>query len=525
MMDAYASRASVPSGTYRQTRDAFTAFALGSAHFALWNELIGRASNHEGLPADGMLADDPVILRDPNTLAKNLKRISSHEDFRALTETSPSIDSATEQLWTFLTGLDDPGRSALDTLLRRAMDPVESLATWPLETLFTRAECERLRQTARPRPAAETVRPRPSPGRGIDVYNGYVCVIAKFTRLCNLRCTYCHDWRAGPNQTMDFSVQANLFEKLLGDPTHGTIDVVWHGGEPTLIGKRGFLRILALQRWFRRPGQIIRNRVQTNATALNPAWIRFLARYGFRVHVSIDGPAEIHDHTRPHANGRSTFAQVSRGLHALQEANLLDYVYLVIGRELLEYGAERIVGFLLQHGITRVGLIPVCPSNGSPQADGPYLDRAEYCRFLVEIERARRARPESWIQVRELDAALRAMRGEMANHCELLGNCVGTFFSVEPDGNVGHCDRYLGDPDYVVGDIVCQTFGEIRAGNRARSLAAENHEATDAQKSCRYFQYCRGWCPHERYLSIRHDPRHDASCCGLSALFEGLEEV
>ena len=149
------------------------------------------------------------------------------------------------------------------------------------------------------------------------MYESYICVIAKFTRLCNLRCVYCHDWRSGPGQTMPFAVQSALFRNLLACPDHAAVDVVWHGGEPTLLGKHEFHRILALQRWYGLPGQRINNIVQTNGTRLTPEWVELLKRYRFRVGVSLDGPPEVHDRSRPSVGGRATSMDVKRGLRLL----------------------------------------------------------------------------------------------------------------------------------------------------------------------------------------------------------------
>jgi len=60
----------------------------------------------------------------------------------------------------------------------------------------------------------------------------YLGLIVKATRLCNLRCTYCHDWRSGPNQTMPFEVLTQLTAKALRDPEHDSVEFIWHGGEP-----------------------------------------------------------------------------------------------------------------------------------------------------------------------------------------------------------------------------------------------------------------------------------------------------
>ena len=42
---------------------------------------------------------------------------------------------------------------------------------------------------------------------------GSATLIIKATRLCNLRCTYCHDWDVGVDQTMPFDVLATMTAK------------------------------------------------------------------------------------------------------------------------------------------------------------------------------------------------------------------------------------------------------------------------------------------------------------------------
>jgi len=58
---------------------------------------------------------------------------------------------------------------------------------------------------------------------------GECSVVVKVTRLCNLRCSYCHDWRDGAGQTMTFGVLARVIAGVLGDPEHALIPRVEDG--------------------------------------------------------------------------------------------------------------------------------------------------------------------------------------------------------------------------------------------------------------------------------------------------------
>src|SRR5262249_8177811 len=153
-----------------------------------------------------------------------------------------TMTAPAQELWAFAATLEEEGRLALDVLLRRAVDPVEAVATWPPGAFFTTEELALLQQMPRAVTPPDSLLPRWIFGHDMD-YRGYVCAITKFTRLCNLRCIYCHDWRSGPNQVMPFEVQVHLISKLLAPSEHSAVDIIWHGGEPTLLGRAAFLRI------------------------------------------------------------------------------------------------------------------------------------------------------------------------------------------------------------------------------------------------------------------------------------------
>jgi uncharacterized protein len=90
----------------------------------------------------------------------------------------------------------------------------------------------------------------------------------------------------------------------------GVIPFAWHGGEPALYGLDGFRRIVALEKRHSPRGREIHNGIQTNGLLLDEEWCRFLADEGFRVGLSLDGPARFHDLYRVAPGGGGTHALV-----------------------------------------------------------------------------------------------------------------------------------------------------------------------------------------------------------------------
>ncbi len=399
---------------------------------------------------------------------------------------------------------------ALDVLLRRALDPLGALSTWPIEAVFSSEEIELVEHLEYEAPPSPTTQ------------RTGITLIIKLTRLCNLRCTYCHDWATGPGRTMHLRVMATLFRKVFGTSSHAHVDVVWHGGEPTLIKPKRFLQFLWLQARFRRPGQRISNALQSNGTRMDASWVRFLARYRFGVGISIDGPAFLHDEMRPDARGGSTFARVRRGIAALRNAGLTPGILMVVGPRHLKLGADELIAFLRAEGISAVSLLAVRPAAGGGRPGDSVFPVSDYIRLLLDVERSLRASPDPPLLVRELQTLKAAVSRRPVAYCEFAGDCAGRYYSIEADGNVSHCDKYHGDADYTIGNIMNADFADFERSPRLAAIRAANREAAALQEaSCPYFGFCRGWCPHERYVA-QGGGNATTGCCGLATLFEEL---
>src|SRR5438552_11169747 len=109
-------------------------------------------------------------------------------------------------------------------------------------------------------------------------------LIVKVTRRCNLRCSYCHDWRSS-GEIMSFPVLARTISAALRE--FDSVDFIWHGGETTLVPIDFYRKAVAIQARFRRPGCVVRNSLQTNATRLDNSWGRFFKEADFAIGMSL----------------------------------------------------------------------------------------------------------------------------------------------------------------------------------------------------------------------------------------------
>jgi uncharacterized protein len=162
--------------------------------------------------------------------------------------------------------------------------------------------------------------------------------VLKVHGRCNLSCDYCYmyemadqSWRTKPatmsRETFDAAV-ARIVEHVEAHPEVEDISVVFHGGEPLMVGPAYLARAAeTLRRAV--PGRVrVDLSVQTNAVLLTEAMLKTLKAYGVGVGVSIDGGEEAHDRHRRYANGRGSHAAVLRGLDKLRQP---EYAHLYHG--------------------------------------------------------------------------------------------------------------------------------------------------------------------------------------------------
>lgn len=351
---------------------------------------------------------------------------------------------------------------------------------------------------------------------------GYLGLIVKATRLCNLRCVYCHDWRTGAGQTMSFEIMARMTASALRDSGADAVDFIWHGGEPTLLRRSFYEKALYVQAQFQRPSQQVRNSLQTNGTLLTDEWVRFFQDSRFALSVSLDGPPLLHARYRPWASGRSSFTDTLAGIRQLREAGIPFGTLMVVDEGAFELGPDHLFEFFIEMGIRDFGLLAAAPENqpdtrpGTPT--GHYVDPARMTSFLARIYDLWVAHGDPGIRIRELDGLCRRLDGTPPGVCMLAGGCLGRYFSVEPNGDVAHCDLYVGDPNFTLGNLRDHGFNDFDRHPRLLALRQANDRALDQMRACPEFAVCNGWCPHERYLAERHQRDHASDCCGLRGL-------
>ena len=375
-------------------------------------------------------------------------------------------------------------------------------------------------------------------------------VMAKPTgATCNLDCEYCFFLSKEmlyPDSR--FRMATDLLETYVrqlieAQPNAPEIIMAWQGGEPTMMGLDFFRLVVELQARYARPGQSIRNTLQTNGTLLTDEWGEFLAQHEFLVGISIDGPKEIHDAYRVDKGGKPTFDRVMRGLDVLKrhsvEWNVLTtihaangdhgravYTFLrdALGADFIQFIPiiERATAETLQianngWGDGVVGR-PLYTQDGSLVTERS-VTAEQYGSFMVDVfeEWVRRDIGRVFLQL--FDTTLAHFYGASGGMCVHAETC-GTLLAIEHNGDLYSCDHYV-EPDYLLGNIKERPLLDLIVLSQQTKFGQDKRDTLTRQcLSCDVRFACNGGCPKDRFIeSMDGEPGLHYLCDGYQHFF------
>jgi uncharacterized protein len=337
---------------------------------------------------------------------------------------------------------------------------------------------------------------------------------------CNLRCTYCFYLKKSElySGSKIHRMSDEVLEKMISSYLATEQPVYtfgWQGGEPTLMGLEFFKKAIALQEKYGK-GKIISNSLQTNGTLIDDEFARFLAKYKFLVGISVDGPAEIHDHYRNRADRSGTHEAVIRGMQCL-ERNYVEYNVLTLVNSANVSSGRQVYQYLCDMGIRYHQYIPCVEFD----RDGSLLPFAitgeQWGQFLCDIF-------DEWIQkdtyrvsVRLFDALINFMVNGSYSVCHLAGDCC-QYFVVEHNGDIYPCDFFV-EEEKRIGNLFDTNWEDMQSSSKYHRFGRQKTEWNARCGKCEYLTYCSGDCLKHRVYSGNSPDNLSWLCEGWKSLY------
>jgi len=355
--------------------------------------------------------------------------------------------------------------------------------------------------------------------------------IVKPTYACNLGCLYCYEGgRAEACQRMSLDTLRNVITKLA--QYHGserTIHIIWHGGEPLLMGLNFFRAAVQIQQEMG-PDYEFDNSIQTNGTLLSDEVLDFFQEHDFSIGTSLDGPQWLHDFTRPYANGHSSFDDILRAVSQMQERkgrgsdhSIGGGVIAILTKPVLPH-LDEFYEFFRDNGIS-VKINPIFyAGRGATVREKLGITPNEYGDAMVYLFDRWFYEPEYVIDIDPFDLILgNLMTGEPWG-CQFGPACWDQYIAVDPRGNVHPCGRWSSEEPFSLGNLNEQDVVDVLRSPVLEQFRRERAKAALKCRTCEFHTICNSGCIENGYLIRQRLSDRDIYCVGYRRMFAHLRE-
>ncbi len=351
--------------------------------------------------------------------------------------------------------------------------------------------------------------------------------ILKVASRCNLNCSYCYvynkgdtSWRRRPALMSEATFDATIERIATHCRRSGqrSVQISFHGGEPTLMRPAKFAAMCAKARDRLSPIVNVGLSIQTNGTRLDERWIDILREHEVQIGISLDGPQDTHDRFRVDHKGRGSYDSVARGIERLNDAGVAFGILSVVQpgadplrthRHFISLGCRSIAYLFPAETYETVG--PIRRRFGpTPCAD-----------FLIPVF------DEWWehstidVRIREFWEMSRAVLGG-ASRLDSIGNPAIRFLSVETDGSIHGLEKLRTCEDGMTNTELTVHDADFLDIARLSTLHAEVMQGVPLPTGCRACPErltCGGGYLSTRYSRERGFDNPSVWCADLLALF------
>jgi uncharacterized protein len=271
---------------------------------------------------------------------------------------------------------------------------------------------------------------------------------------CNFSCRYCYEGSLKGEHFMSDKNAEQLisFLKQQFKPGHKIFTLDFYGGEPLLSTKRIKQISKSLKPFLEERGVDYEFTLVTNGSLLTRKTAMELKEFGLtRAKITIDGPAENHNHFRPFKTGKGSYDTI---INNIKECNdIIDITLSGIFNEDNYSLYPRHLDELQKHGLTgdKFNLVQFFPVMYTDNQYSP-----------VEFRGGCTPLNTTWL----VDASL-MLRKEILKKGYYFPKLsqspcsvdLDDTFTINYDGSIYKCTALIGQEEYIVGSI-CNTFAK-----------------------------------------------------------------
>jgi uncharacterized protein len=330
-------------------------------------------------------------------------------------------------------------------------------------------------------------------------------VIFKPTEACNGNCVYCDvvrkDREKGPR--LELQTLERFFERIneyLIERPEETFQIIWHGGEPLLLGPDYFLKAHEFeQKHCPETKARISHDIQTNITLLSPEYLAVFKTLGIRgVSTSYDPIPDVRG--LGSSTDSAAYNRHFMDALALLEENDIKWGMIYVVTKLSLSAPLDLFYFLTN--LSKTGSVKFnCIYQFKRKMTTLAVTPEEFVEFLGAIFPIWWERRDRFRGVRPFSSFVEAIIERSGGlECSESGKCADTHISVGPSGHYSQCGRSsdwgLLDYGHIHDTPLVAVFSDPQ---KEMYRARQDHLRNGECKGCRFWDICHGGCPLDAY--------------------------
>jgi len=282
---------------------------------------------------------------------------------------------------------------------------------------------------------------------------------------------------------------------------HPAATLIWHGGEPMLLGPDFYCHAYEYARACH-PG--IRFSMQSNMLGYNKRW-KEVFRDVFHGSLSTSwDPEEI---CRTVKGSKELYSRLYHSRMAqILEDGWRPKVISTFSEETIHLAHEvydRAIASASKGQVYDIRLNYRYPA-GRASEEGPAILPETYARVLLEIY-------DRWISdapdflVTPLDQMFKKVTGDELGRCPWAKGCTGKIIGLEPNFDIYNCGEFadLAREEFCFGNLLTDGIDACLSSPAARMLAMRQYKHPDSCKVCIHFSECEAGCMRDSVLFDR----------------------
>jgi len=323
-----------------------------------------------------------------------------------------------------------------------------------------------------------------------------ITLIFKPTYQCIVQCRHCSVAFKNSSKKVTEDEVVYYFKKFLKFLTLinlnvESIELIWHGGEPMLMGAKFYLNVFErLKRDI--PEVNFRHGMQTNLLLYDSVQWRpvFENMMNWRVGTSYDFFTTVRPY---HENFKEKWLE---NVHFMVQNGVFISVNITLTKLVNVELLFNFIDEMLKIGVKGFHLERFTSSGrGKFFSDGLYLNNEEFFNLMIDIldRYIKELQSGKFFYLNPFDKMTKSYFFGRGGGC-FSGDCMARMITINPDGTVSNCPDLAFYDEYIFGNLLTDSFEQIFY-NKKRLKAIKAQEMFICS-DCEFFPYCHGGCPH-----------------------------